>query len=55
MFFLEIYMVVYREKTSNCTYGNNLKSYMEYKRVNRKAKERQLGPNQNILHLGRMC
>lgn len=47
MFFLEIYMVVYREKTSNCTYGNNLKSYIEYKRVNRKAKGRQLGPQQH--------
>lgn len=25
-------------KMSNCTYGNNLKSYIVYKRVNRKAK-----------------
>lgn len=36
-----------REK-SNCTYGNNLKSYIEYKRVNRKAKGRQLGPQQHM-------
>lgn len=51
--FRNIHGCVWR-KMSNCTYGNNLKSYIEYKRVNRKAKERQLGPQQHTLRLARM-